>query len=204
VRRSAGLAALVATALVASLLLDAWAWHSLVDLKVYEADWGRLLRVVGSIYLWIPLALVVWLELRIHAPDRAGRGGLLLLAPALAGGVAEVIKILVRRERPALHDGAYYFRPFGERPFSTPDIGFPSSHAMVAFAGAAIVARLFPRTAPVAYFLAAACGLSRVLSHAHFLSDAVGGAIAGWAVGALLWTFVTRRTGTSEARPAAT
>jgi undecaprenyl-diphosphatase len=192
----------MATALVASVLLDGWAWRSLVDLKVYEADWGRLFRVVGSIYLWLPLALVVWLELRIHAPGRAGRAGLLLLAPALAGGVAEVIKILVRRERPALHDGAYYFRPFGERPFSTPDIGFPSSHAVVAFAGAVIVARLFPRTAPVAFLLAAGCALSRVLSHAHFLSDAVGGAIAGWAVGALVWSLAARRARAGESSPA--
>lgn len=195
--------ALLASALVAGLLLDGWAWRVLVNLTVYDRDWGRLLRVTGSLYLWLPLALAVWLQHRAQAPAIAGRACLLLLSPALAGGVAELLKLLVRRERPALHDGAYVFRAFADRPFDTRDLGFPSSHAMVAFAGAAIVARLFPRAAPVAYLLAAGCGLSRVLAHAHFLSDAIGGAIAGWAVGALLWHLVGRLSRTSESPHAA-
>ena len=58
---------------------------------------------------------------------------------------------------------------------------------MVAFGGAVILGRLFPRTAPVAYALAAGCALTRVLARAHFASDVVVGALAGWAVGALLW-----------------
>ncbi|MGH7560630.1 MAG: phosphatase PAP2 family protein, partial [Gemmatimonadales bacterium] len=66
-------------------------------------------------------------------------------------------------------------------------IGLPSSHVMVAFAGAAVLARLFPGAAPVGYLLAAGCALTRVLARAHFLSDVVVGAVAGWAVGALIW-----------------
>jgi undecaprenyl-diphosphatase len=147
--------------------------------------------VCGSLVLWAPLALSVWLEARARAPDRARRAGLLLLGgPLAAGATAEVIKLLVRRERPGLHDGAYVFRAFGDRPFYTGDIGFPSSHAMVAFAGAAVLARLFPRTGPVVYLLAAGCGLTRILAHAHFASDVVAGAIAGWAMVALLWRWL--------------
>jgi membrane-associated phospholipid phosphatase len=183
------LAAAVAT--VATLLLDPWAYRNAVMPSVYDHDWGRLLRVYGSLVLWAPLALSVWLEARARAPDRARRAGLLLLGgPLAAGAVAEVIKLLVRRERPGLHDGGYVFRSFGDRPFYTGDIGFPSSHAMVAFAGAAVLARLFPRTAPVVYLLAAGCGLTRILAHAHFASDVVAGAIAGWAVVALLWRWL--------------
>ncbi len=113
----------------------------------------------------------------------------------MAGGVAELLKMLVRRERPGLHDGAYVFRAFSDRPFRTTDLGFPSGHAMVAFAAAAIIARLFPRAAPVAYLMAAACGLTRVLAQAHFASDVVGAAIAAWVVVALIWRLVERPAG---------
>jgi len=174
-----------AAATVATLLLDPWAYNHLVMPSVYDHDWGRLLRVYGSLVLWAPLALCVWVEARGRAGgDR--KAGLLLLGPVVAGAVAEVVKLVVRRERPGLHDGAYAFRGFGDRPFYTGDIGFPSSHAMVAFAGAAVLARLFPRTAPVVYLLAAGCGLTRILARAHFASDVVAGAIGGWAVVALL------------------
>jgi membrane-associated phospholipid phosphatase len=180
-----------AAATVVTLLLDSWAYHHAVMPSIYDHDWGRLLRVYGSLVLWAPLALSVWLEARARAPDRARRAGLLLLGgPLAAGAAAEVIKLLVRRERPGLHDGAYVFRAFRDRPFYTGDIGFPSSHAMVAFAGAAVLARLFPRTAPVVYLLAAGCGLTRILAHAHFASDVVAGAIAGWVVVALLWRWL--------------
>jgi membrane-associated phospholipid phosphatase len=177
-----------AAATLATILLDPWAYRHLVLPSTYDHDWGRLLRVYGSLVLWAPLALAVWLDARGRASDRARRGGLMLLGgPLAAGGVAEVIKLLIRRERPGLHDGGYVFRAFGDRPFYTGDIGFPSSHTMVAFAGAAVLARLFPRTAPVAYLLAAGCGLTRILAHAHFASDVVAGAICGWAVVAILW-----------------
>jgi membrane-associated phospholipid phosphatase len=179
-----------AAATAATLLLDPWAYQHLVLPSVYDHDWGRLLRVYGSLVLWAPLALCIWLEARARAPERTRQAGLVLLGPLAAGGVTELIKILVRRERPNLHDGAYVFRPFGDRPFYTGDIGFPSSHAMVAFAGAAVLARIFPRTAPVVYLLAAGCGLTRILAHAHFASDVVAGAIGGWAVVALLWRWL--------------
>jgi membrane-associated phospholipid phosphatase len=194
---------ILAAVLALSVLLDGWAYRSLVDARVYERDWGRLLRVTGSLVLWVPLGVAVWLERRRAAPGRAREAWLLIAGPLVAGGVAEVIKILVRRERPGPHDGVYVFRSFADRPFYTGDIGFPSSHAMVAFGGAVVLARLFPRTAPVAYLLAAGCAATRVLAHGHFLSDVVAGAIGGWAVGAALWYYVTRPTPSSEAPRAA-
>ena len=192
------LGAAVATGV--TLLLDPWAYNHVLLPSVYDHDWGRLLRVYGSLVLWAPLALCVWLEARGRAPDGARPAALVLLGPLTAGAVAEVIKIVVRRERPGLHDGAYVFRAFGDRPFYTGDIGFPSSHAMVAFAGAAVLARLFPRTAPVVYLVAAGCGLTRILAHAHFASDVVAGAIGGWAVVALLWGRLGRYSSGKGAR----
>ena len=192
IRRDLGWAVFAAAvATTAALLLDPWTWHHLRMPAVYDRDWGRLFRVFGTLYFWGPLAIAVWLEGR-------PRAWLLVLGPLLAGGGAELIKILVRRERPALHDGGYVFRAFADRPFDTHDIGFPSSHVMVAFAGAAGLARLFPRTAPVASLLAAGCGLSRVLAQAHFASDVMAGGIAGWAVATMLWRRVDRSPDTSR------
>ena len=180
-----GLAA--AGALILSLVLDPWVWRNLTMPGIYERDWGRMLRVVGSLVFWAPLALAVWLAMRRGNNPRPGRASLLFWGPALAGGVAELLKLLVRRERPGFADGAYVFRDFAERTWSTSGLGFPTSHGMVAFGGAAVLARLFPGTAPVAYAMAAGCAITRILAGAHFASDAVGGAIFGWTVGALLW-----------------
>ena len=141
----------------------------------------------GSLVLWFPLALAVWLARRAREPRGAARSWLLFWGPVVAGGVGELLKILIRRERPGLHDGAWVFRAFSDRPFNTSALGMPSSHAAVAFGGAVVLARLFPGAAPLAYALAAACAVTRVLARAHFASDVVVGALAGWAVGALLW-----------------
>lgn len=176
-----------AGALALSVILDPWVWRNLSLAGIYERDWGRMLRVSGSLVFWAPLALAVWLAMRRAGQPRPGRAVLLFWGPALAGGVAELLKLLVRRERPGFAGGAYVFRDFAERTWSTSGLGFPTSHGMVAFGGAAVLAGLFPGTAPVAYAIAAGCALTRVLAGAHFASDAVGGAIFGWAVGTFLW-----------------
>jgi membrane-associated phospholipid phosphatase len=61
-------------------------------------------------------------------------------------------------------------------------MGLPSSHTLVAFAGAFALARLFPRARWVFYALAAGCGLTRVMATAHYLSDTVVAACVAWAV----------------------
>ncbi len=163
-------------------LLDGWAWTHLVDPEVYERDRGRLFRVIGYLPLWVALGAALWLQ------TRDGRRALLLAGvPALGGLLAEMLKILLRRERPGLHDGAYYFRAFSEQPFSTKALGLPSSHVLVAFAGAWILVRLYPRAAPIWLALAAGCALSRVQAHAHFLSDTVVAAVAGFVLVDIVW-----------------
>ena len=178
------LAAALATAL--AFILDPWVWRHVNYSTVYDHDWGRMLRVMGSLVVWIPLALAVGLEASLRRAVHARRAWYLFLAPALAGGIAELLKLLVRRERPGLHDGAYLYRGFTDRPFDTHDIGFPSSHVMVAFAGAAALARWYPKAGAVVYVLALGCAVTRVLAQAHFASDVVAGGIAGWAIGTWL------------------
>ena len=109
-----------------------------------------------------------------------------MLAPTLGGVVAEVLKLLVRRLRPDAETFGYAFRAFTDGPLSNRGMGMPSSHTLVAFAGAFALARLFPGATWVWILLAAGCGLTRVLATAHFLSDTVTAACVGWAVAALL------------------
>ncbi len=180
-----------ALCIAVACLLDHVAWRYAAYGAVYEKDWGRLLRSMGFLPTWLAGAAALLLHDRGRAGDPPGgwwrRGLLLALAPAAAGLGAEVLKILLRRERPGLHDGAYAFRAYADHFWSTRDIGLPSSHAMVAGGAAAILSLLFPRTWPVWWLLAAGCALTRVLAHAHFLSDATVGLLAGALVARALW-----------------
>lgn len=163
-------------------LLDAWGWTALRTDGVYDNDRGRLLRVVGYLPLWWLVALAIWLE------SRNRRHALMVaLVPAAGGLLAEVLKIVLRRERPRLHDGEYFFRAFGDQPFYTRDIGLPSSHALVAFAGAWLLCRIWPRAWPVWLLLAAGCAITRVQAGAHFLSDVTVAAVAAFALVAAVW-----------------
>ncbi|MCE2803273.1 MAG: phosphatase PAP2 family protein [Gemmatimonadota bacterium] len=183
-------------ALGITLVLFALAW--VVDREVYQRfslptvydkDWGRLLRIIGFLPTWIALAVGIALaEGTEHAvrPRAHRRGWLLFWGAAGSGIAAELLKLTLRRERPGPHDGLHVFRDFAERTFSSAGLALPSSHTMVAFGGAAMLARLYPRARWVGYTLAAGCGISRVLHRAHFLSDVVLAAGAGWLVVALI------------------
>lgn len=186
-------AAVAGVAIVVAHLLDPLAQRYFTDPEIYSSDFGRLLRVQGFYLLWVAVGVSLFLhdwprgEDPARKRDAARRGGMILLAPALGGLVAEIGKISFRRLRPGEVPGEYLFRSWAERPFHSGGLGLPSSHTLVAFAGAAILARLFPRAAPVFYLLAAGCGLSRVAAGAHFLSDIVVAAVLGWLVAAGVW-----------------
>lgn len=201
--------AVAAIALVIAHLADGVAYRYIVHERVLEEDWGRMLRVMGFLPFWLLAAAA----LVLHDRGSAGRGrspwtrgGLLIGSVALAGLAGEVLKILIRRERPRAHEGAYHFRPWSERTFSSGGLSTPSSHAIIAFGAACMLARLFPRAAPIWYLLAAGCALTRVMQQAHFLSDVVLSALVAWLVAALLWRrFAGGRPapGAEAARPAA-
>lgn len=168
-----------------AVLLDPWAYAHLHDPKVYDRDWGRMLRVVGFLGSWLALAVGIALHEGTDVARRPlarRRAHLLFWSAAIGGLIAEAGKLLFRRERPEVHGGEYGFRAFADRTWSTSGLALPSSHTLVAFAGAAMLARLYPRARWVGYTLAAGCALSRVMAHAHFLSDTVMAAGLGWVV----------------------
>ena len=162
-------------------LADPLAWRLLRLDRVYETDWGRLLRSVGYLPTWGLAALVLWR----HRPESVAQrvAARYLLVSALAGGVvAEVLKLLFRRGRPDAELFAYSFRAFTEAPLSTRGLGLPSSHTLVAYAAATAMGVLFPRTRWVWFALATGCALTRVLALGHFLSDVTLAACLGWGI----------------------
>jgi membrane-associated phospholipid phosphatase len=177
--------AVVAVAL--AHVLDGVAWRSARLLSVNDKDWGRLLRSMGYLPTWGVIALGFWLQQR-DDPRRSRYAWALLLGPALSGGVAEVLKLLIRRLRPNPDVFEYVFRPFAEGPLSNRGMGMPSSHVLVAFGGAAVLAQLYPRARWLWYTLAAGCAATRVLAMGHFLSDVVAAAVLGVVVGGWVWT----------------
>ncbi len=163
---------------LAATALDPWVYQHVVWARVYETDWGRLLRMMGYWPTWMVVAVALWRDGQ-PAALAAWRARLLVVAVTGIGLCGELLKLVIRRERPNAHDGASVFRPFTEHPFSTAGLSTPSSHALLAFAAAATLARLFPRTAVMWYALAVGCGVTRLLARAHFLSDVVLGALLG-------------------------
>jgi membrane-associated phospholipid phosphatase len=176
-----------AVAMAAAHALDGLAFRHVRIADVYGEDWGRMFRVMGYVPLWLLASAALALHERtpLRRLHRSG-GGLLVVAATLGGAVAELLKLLIRRLRP-YELGEYVFRPFSERPFSTGGLGLPSSHALVAFAAAAYLSRLYPRATVVWWLLAWGCAFTRVAAGAHFLSDVVAAAVLGWLVGAVVW-----------------
>jgi membrane-associated phospholipid phosphatase len=159
-------------------LLETLAWPE----KHPRSDLLMLLRVWGSLWTWLLIALAIGLQKR-QTPPRCTpiprvTGLRLLVTPLLAGALAELLKLLVRRQRPSDLE-SYLFRSWSEQPWSTKGLGMPSSHTAVAFAGSMTLALLYPRLAIPSLVLAIGCGYTRVASGAHFPSDVLAGAAVG-------------------------
>jgi len=127
-------------------------------------------------------AMMFGFAIAIALSDRSvRRSNRLFFAVLTAGIAAELLKLVVGRERPI--DGLVFqgevWKPFLGAFTGGGNLGFPSSHAAVAFAGAAMLAAFFPRLRALIFTLAAGCALSRMLVGAHWLSDVVAGAAIG-------------------------
>lgn len=110
------------------------------------------------------------------AAKTMGRNGLLALGDALA--VTYALKLVTWRERPDARNSRGSFWSGGD--------GFPSGHAMTAFAVASAVAR-HPRCPKwlgiTLYGTAAAISLSRISGNRHYPSDVYFGAFSGVLIG---------------------
>ncbi len=114
--------------------------------------------------------------------DRARETGL-LGAEALGDGVIveEAMKLIFWRERPYV-DGARGLFFQGSAGF---DSSFPSSHSLLSWTTAAVIAGEYPSrwTQVGIYSAAAAVSVTRVLGQEHFPTDVLVGGAAGWLIG---------------------
>ncbi|MEM9065785.1 MAG: phosphatase PAP2 family protein [Planctomycetota bacterium] len=205
-------AAVIAFGLLLTLFLDQFAFELVtpliestgdeaprVDKARYELhDWYRFLRIQGFAGTWAAVAVLLALHDRATGHPTHDRALRLIGAVVVAGLAAELLKLVVGRERPiegSVFQGDVY-KPFLGAVLNGSEhggnLGFPSSHTSTAFAAATALAAFFPSTRWVLFALAAGCGLSRMLTGAHWLSDVYAGAIIG-ILGALL--FVPKSTG---------
>jgi PAP2 superfamily len=101
--------------------------------------------------------------------------------------VDEVLKAVTLRERPTLDNakGKFFQSSVGL------DSSFPSTHSIIAWSSAAVIASEYPgyMTKITAYGLATGLSMTRVLARQHFPSDVLVGSAVGWLVG----RYVTHR-----------
>ena len=178
------------------------------QLSVFERDLFRLVNDLSGIALPVAWA-VMQLGNLVAVPALTALAALtrryrmardLLVSGLLAYGVADLVKAVVGRERPAglpvgavLHEGA------------VGGAGFISGHAAVAAALATAAAPyLGRRSRRTVWVLAWAVAVARVYVGAHLPLDIVGGVAAGWAVASLVhWVLGVPRWEPAVARVAA-
>jgi membrane-associated phospholipid phosphatase len=106
----------------------------------------------------------------------------ILSGEALADSVVvdQVAKIIFRRERPLYNNASGDF--FSS---SSGNNSFPSSHSMLAWTVAGVIAGEYPSkwVQVGTYSLAASVSLMRVLGQEHFPTDVLVGGAAGWLIG---------------------
>lgn len=158
-------------------------------------DIYQVFRQVGHLATWIILSLASFLLLG-HSRHRFRgwfRPGLaLILSPLLAGACSELLKRLIGRLRPGIADdsGLYVFKPLFSGFTDDSNLGIPSSHATVAFAGAFILTRLYPTLGPLILPLALGCALTRLLTGAHYATDVWAGMCIAYASADLIHRLV--------------
>jgi undecaprenyl-diphosphatase len=127
--------------------------------------------------LWIVAAIVIGLR------RGSGIAGTLVLAVAVAVAAFAAdsasfgVKDLFQRARP------FEAHPQIHPLYAVHSSSFPAGHAATAFAGAAVLAYVVPRLAPLLFLIAALIGFSRVYVGVHYPTDVLGGAAIGLAVG---------------------
>lgn len=181
-----------AALLTIATLLDRPLWQALLHTEsgVGTSDWFQALRSLGYLPVWLAVAVALFLidrQARSGFLPAASRSLILATSVLAAGCLGEILKMLIRRLRPDVAGGEYVFRPFVEAPLSSSGLGMPSGHAMVAFAAAWALCRLWPAASVVWIAAAIGCAASRVIDQAHFASDTVLSAVATFALVRYIW-----------------
>lgn len=171
----------LAAATGASIALDHRTMSSVVshDTGFNQANVNASNAMIGGI-LAAPAALY---GLGLYKHDEHAREAGLLGGEAVVDGVVveQGMKLIFWRERPLKDNsrGLFFQGSAGI------DSSFPSSHAVLAWSSAAVLAGEYPSNWKRAgfYTLATGISLTRVLGQEHFPTDVLVGSAAGWLVG---------------------
>jgi membrane-associated phospholipid phosphatase len=166
----------LAAVLVASFLLDGSAKAIRVEALGTVPKWLLLtLSQVGEIETLGFALLVVLLHGLITHQAKSTRAAAVLAAAFIATAIVVVpLKWLASR---GPGGDFYLFGRMGDE-----GIMFPSGHAALAFAAAAVIATVWPKVRWPVWLVAVGVAIARVIL-VHFLSDVVAGAMIGAAVG---------------------
>lgn len=171
----------LAAATAASIATDSRASNDVVshDPGFNDANTNTSNVLIGG-FIALPAGLYGWGAYGHH--EHAREAGL-LGGEALVDGVIveQGAKLIFFRERPAQDNGRGLFFQSSAGGNSS----FPSSHAVLAWSSAAVLAEEYPSTwARVGvYTFATGVSLTRVLGQQHFPTDVLLGSAAGWLIG---------------------
>lgn len=157
--------------------------HTMSSVVSHDADFNQASVNASNVlfggFIAAPVALygIGYFKGNEHASEAGLLGG-----EALVDGlvVDEAAKLVFRRERPAIKDARGHFFEG-----SVSDSSFPSTHSVLAWSAAAVLAGEYPsRWAQVGiYTMATGVSLTRVMGQEHFPTDVLVGSAAGWLIG---------------------
>jgi hypothetical protein len=131
-------------------------------------------------FIAAPVALYGWGHLK-QSPQAREAG--ILSGEAMIDSVVveQGMKLIFWRERPSMNNASGHFF----KSDAGVDSSFPSSHSVVAWSAAAVLAGEYPSRLTQILIYGAATGVSvtRVMGQQHFPSDVLVGSAAGWLVG---------------------
>jgi len=142
----------------------------------------------GLFYGGVLIALFLW----EYDPAKRKYLIVLLLSIILTGIIVWFFKHTTGKIRPGLTGGELTFLEFLEGWGRSSNICFPSGHTTGAFVLGAFLACMYPRISWLFYTAAALCGISRMVTLAHWPADVYAGALLG--------TYFTKFTYTSFLR----
>jgi len=131
-------------------------------------------KYLGSTQVLLPAAFAAYLVGRQTGSRRVQHLGMdEIEALLIAEGIAQGVKVAVRRQRPPELDGT-----------QSHTYSFPSGHATLTFAGATVLQQhLGYRAAIPTYLVASYVAMSRLHDNRHYASDVVFGAATGVMIG---------------------
>lgn len=157
--------------------------HAMGSVVSHDTDFNKAsVNASNVLFGGFVAAPVAFYGVGLLKGDEHARETGLLGGEALVDGlvVDEAMKLVFRRERPVVNDARGHFFQG-----SVSDSSFPSTHSVLAWSAAAVMAGEYPsRWAQVGiYTMATGVSLTRVMGQEHFPTDVLVGSTAGWLIG---------------------